>query len=287
MSNPAPPTRSAPPPAAPAPSRAAAPAPATVDIPEMTVKQPTFAAPRIVLTGVEGIGKTSLVAHAPGAAIIQVGNETGYATLLGAGRAPAIPEAHVTTWEQLLGLMDRLADNPPQVLGIDTAGGAERMCHEYVCKRDYKGEWGETGFTAFQRGYDTSITDWLLFLGKLDRLHRLGTTIILLAHCKVKPFNNPEGDKFDRYVADMHDKTWAATHRWADAALFFKFETIVKKEKNNRTLGIGGDTRMLYTTRTDARDAKNRYGMPPEIEMPSDPSQMWPTLWSYIQPAKG
>ena len=41
-----------------------------------------------------------------------------------------------------------------------------------------------------------------------------------------------------------------------------------------------------HTTRTDARDAKNRYGMPPEIEMPNDPSQMFNTIWQYIQPNK-
>lgn len=281
---PPPPTSSAPPPP---PSKGAqsTPKPA-VNVPVMSVKPAEFTAPRIVITGVEGVGKTSIVAYAPDAAIIMAGNETGYSTLAGVGRVPQIPSAAVTTWEELNALLDSLAESPPNVLGLDAMGGLERMCHEFVCKRDYKNEWGETGFTSFQRGYDASITDWLLMLSKLDRLHKLGTTIIILAHCKVKPFKNPEGPDFDRYVADVHEKTWAATHRWADAALFMKFETIVDSDKNKRVRGIGTDTRILYTTRTDARDAKNRYGMPPEIEMPNDPSQMFNTIWSYIQPNK-
>jgi len=274
----------APPPAAPPPPAKSAAPPASVDIPEMTLRPAVFTPPRIVLTGMEGVGKTSVVAYAPGAAIIEAGNETGYSTLVGAGRVPQIPSAHVTTWDQLLGLLDKLAKNPPKFLGLDAIGGIERMCHEHVCHRDFKGEWGETGFAAFAKGYDMAITDWLLMLSKLDALNALGTSIILLAHCKVKPFRNPEGADFDRYTADIHDKTWAATHRWADAALFMKFETIIDKDKNKRVRGLGGDTRILYTTRSDARDAKNRYGMPPEIEMPNDPSQMFNAIWQYIAP---
>jgi len=281
---PPPPTSSAPPPP---PSRAAqsTPKPA-VSAPVMSVKPAEFTAPRIVLIGVEGVGKTSTVAYAPGASIIMAGNETGYATLAGVSRAPQIPSAAVTTWEEFNALLDSLAEAPPSILGIDAMGGLERMCHEFVCNRNFKGEWGETGFASYAKGYDMAVTDWLLMLSKLDRLHKLGTMIIMLAHCKVKPFKNPEGPDFDRYVADVHEKTWAATHRWADAALFMKFETITDSDKNKRVRGIGGDTRMLYTTRTDARDAKNRYGMPPEIEMPNDPSQMFSTILQYIQPIK-
>ena len=280
---PPPPTLSAPPP----PPKGTQSTPkAAVNVPVMSVKPAEFTAPRIVITGVEGVGKTSIVAYAPDASIIMVGNETGYSTLAGVNRVPQIPSAAVTTWDEFNALLDALVDSPPNVLGIDAIGGLERMCHEYVCKNNFSGDWSDKGFASYAKGFDMAVTDWLLMLSKLDRLHKLGTTIIILAHCKVKPFKNPEGPDFDRYVADIHEKTWAATHRWADAALFMKFETIVDSDKNKRVRGIGTDTRILYTTRTDARDAKNRYGMPPEIEMPNDPSQMFNTIWHHIQPNK-
>lgn len=280
-----PPTSSAPPAPPPVKSAQSTPKPA-VSVPVMSVKPAEFTAPRIVITGVEGVGKTSIVAYAPGASIIEAGNETGYSTLAGVGRVPQIPSAAVTTWEEFTALLDSLIDAPPRLLGVDAMGGLERMCHEFVCKRDFNGDWSDKGFASYAKGFDMAVTDWLLMLSKLDRLHKLGTTIIILAHCKVKPFKNPEGPDFDRYVADVHEKTWAATHRWADAALFMKFETITDSDKNKRVRGIGTDTRILYTSRTDARDAKNRYGMPPEIEMPGDPAQMFDTIWQYIQPNK-
>lgn len=280
-----PPTSSAPPPPPPVKSAQSTPKPA-VSVPVMSVKPAEFTAPRIVITGVEGVGKTSIVAYAPGASIIEAGNETGYSTLAGVGRVPQIPSAAVTKWEEFTALLDSLIDAPPRLLGVDAMGGLERMCHEFVCKRDFNGDWSDQGFASFQKGYDMAVTDWLLMLSKLDRLRNLGTTIIILAHCKVKPFKNPEGPDFDRYVADVHEKTWAATHRWADAALFMKFETITDSDKKKRVRGIGTDTRILYTSRTDARDAKNRYGMPSEIEMPNDPAQMFNAIWQYINPNK-
>jgi len=281
---PPPPTSSVPPPP---PTRAAQSTPKrTVSVPAMSVKPAVFKPPRIVLIGVEKVGKTSFLAYAPGAQIIMCGNETGYETLQGVGSVPSIPSAHVQTWEEFMGLLDALADNPPPFLGIDALGGAERMCHEFICARDFGGVWGDKGFASYQTGYDVSVTEWLLMLSKLDRLRNLGTAVIILAHCQVKNYKNPEAADFDRSVADAHHKTAAATNRWADAIWFLKFETIVDTDRSKRTRGIGGSTRILYTERTDARDAGSRYKMPPEIEMPNDPSQMFNTIWQHIQPKK-
>lgn len=105
--------------------------------------------------------------------------------------------------------------------------------------------------------------------------------IIMLGHTQVKPYKNPMGEDFDRYVADVHHKTWGVTHKWADAVLFGTFLTITEK-KNNKVKGIGGTERVLYTERRDAYDAKNRYNMPEEIEIPDDSSKSWETIWKNI-----
>ena len=81
----APPSR--PPPSRPAPSAAAAPRPSAA-VPAFAKLTPRAIAPRIVLNAVEGFGKTSTAVQAPGAAIIMARGETGYATLLNAGRVP-------------------------------------------------------------------------------------------------------------------------------------------------------------------------------------------------------
>jgi hypothetical protein len=136
-----------------------------------------------------------------------------------------------------------------------------------------------------------AVTDWLQLLARLDRIHGRGVTIILLSHCKVAGFRNPEGPDFDRYVSDVHAKTWAATHKWADAVLFGKFRTIIDGGstgvKPKKGKGIGGTDRVIYTERHDAYDAKNRFGMASEIEIPDDPSQVWATISAAITGAAG
>ena len=241
---------------------------------------------RLIVNAVEGWGKTTLGCHAPGAAVLMARGETGYLTLLAKKLVPQLPHAELNTWQETLDQVRYLiADDSGNIktLVFDALGGFERLCHEHVCQTRFGGEWGEAGFSAFQRGYDVSIAEWLILLQELDRLRtKRNMQIVLLSHSKVKPFKNPLGEDFDRYIADCHEKTWQATAKWADAVFFGTFRTVVEKKKGGRGKGIGGDERVIYTTRRDAYDAKNRYGMEPEIEMPNDHRQMWPTLAAAI-----
>ncbi len=240
----------------------------------------------IVVSGVEGIGKTSLVANAPGVAIIQARGETGYQTLVSMGRVPAAPTVVADSWEGLLGLLDTIATDHGAIrtLALDALGGFERLCHEYVCAREFGGDWGEKGFGSFMRGYDQSVPEWVGMLNRLDKIREKGVNVILLSHVHVKPFKNPTGADFDRYEAACHPKTWGVTHKWADAVLFCTFRTITS-EKKGKTKGIGGTERVAYTERRDAFDAKNRHGMPEELEIPNDPAEFYRLVSSYLTPA--
>jgi len=249
---------------------------------------------RSILNAVEGWGKTSFAAFAGDAAILMARGETGYPTLLKAGLVPSIPAVELQSWTEVLEQIDYLIQNPGQfkAVTLDALGGFERLCHEYVCARDFDGDWGDKGFQAYMRGYDVSISEWLLLLQRLDRLRSLGTEIILLSHAKVKNFKNPDGPDYDRYSGDCHDKTWAATTKWADNIFFGTFETVVLDAKGGiasattkgRKKGMGGDQRKVFTQRRASYDAKNRWGMPWEIDISDDPSSVWGTIHSYMQP---
>lgn len=248
---------------------------------------------RLILNGVEGWGKTSFVSFAPKAAILMARGETGYPTLLKAGLVPSIPAVELQTWAETLEQVDYLIQNPGQyaTVALDALGGFERLCHEHVCRRDFDGDWGEKGFQAYMRGYDVSVSEWLLLLQRLDRLRAFGTEIVILSHAKVKTFKNPDGPDYDRYSADCHDKTWGVTAKWADDILFGTFQTVVldtsgkvaSATTKGRKKGVGGDQRMIYTQRRASYDAKNRWGMPHEIEIPETPGDMWGTVHAYMK----
>ena len=239
-------------------------------------------APKIILNAVEGFGKTSTGAYAPDPLLLMARGETGYDTLLSAGRVPSIPADLVETWGDVMGWLETLNADPQgrKTIIFDAMGGFERLCHEYVCQKDFGGEWGERGFGAYQKGFDLSVTEWLRFLHRMEVLNtKYGMTILILGHSRIRPFKNPLGADFDRYVSDCHEKTWNVTARWADAILFGNFLTVVDKEKQGKGKGVGGTSRMLYTERRDAFEAKNRFGMPFEISLDvDDVSQVWPTI---------
>jgi hypothetical protein len=243
---------------------------------------------RIVLYAIEGWGKTSLASFAPNPAILMARGETGYPTLRKYNLVPDVPAAEISTWEDLMDQLDFIISNPVEykTLALDALGGFERLCHEMVCARDYKGVWGDKGFDSYKEGYDVSVADWLLMLQKLDRIRAKGIQPIILAHAKVSPFKNPDGPDFDRYSAECHHKTWSVTAKWADNVFFGRYESLVIDSKGavadtstkGRKKGIGGTERVLFTQRRDSFDAKNRCGMAEEITIPNTPSEMWPTL---------
>lgn len=246
----------------------------------------TLAPPRIVLNAVEGFGKTTLGAGAPNPAILMSRGETGYITLQKKGLVPDVDCVELTKWADVLATIDELALDIAGhgAVVLDALGGFERLCHEFVCARDFGGDWGEKGFGSFQKGYDVSVTEWLNLLVRLDRIRaQHNVPIVLLSHSKVKQFKNPLGSDFDRYIADCHEKTWGVTHKWADTVLFGTFVTVALEDKKTKRMkGMGGDERIIYTTRRDAYDAKNRYALPSEIQISPEPAAMWPTVWNAI-----
>lgn len=276
---------SAPPPGPPSAPPGAKTKPASQRVPgkRFTTEKPKFVPPRIVLSAVEAWGKTSCVASAPGSAIIQAPGETGYETLLHHGRVPTVPYMRVDTWPELLQTLDDITSDPgdTKTLCLDAMGGFERLCHEHVCKTEFNGDWGERGFAAFQKGYDLGVSEWLKLLARLDILRdRCNIAIWLAAHIRIATFHNPVGPDYDRYIPEVHHKTWGVTRKWADAIFFGTFVSVVDTERSGakKGKGIGRADRVLYTIRRDAWDAKNRYGMPECIDIPDDPSKVYETI---------
>jgi hypothetical protein len=245
--------------------------------------------PRIVLHGVEGIGKSSMFAYAPNPIYLMSSGETGLETLIDSGRLPEIPHfPECLSWSDLIQMVESLTEQEHdyKTLVIDTLNGGERLCHEHVCKREYNGDWGEKGFASYQRGYDVSLADWRLFLNALDKLRSEKKMIVVcLVHTKVTSFKNPEGPDYDRYAPDMHHKTWSLTHKWADMVLFANFHTEVSTDKG-RSKGQGGRQRIVHTERHASYDAKNRHGLPEEISMGNSGQDAWTNLYSAVKTAK-
>lgn len=219
------------------------------------VKRP----PRIYLYGVEGIGKSTLASDAPKP--IFLGAEDGTTEL----DVPRFPQPR-TLADVYDAFRDLQGDHDYETLVIDTVDWIEPLVWKAVTERDEQLDIESYGFG---KGYTVALVEWRSLLAALERtLARRPMRVIALGHCIVKTWKNPEGEDFDRYVPQMHEKAAGLWKQWCDALLFANYETYAMKakrdEKNSTAKAKGFDTgkRLLFTERTAAFDAKNRYGLP-------------------------
>lgn len=241
-----------------------------------------------------GFGKSSLGAYFPSPIFLMTRGETGLLKLIESGQLPEtshLPE--LQTWGELTGAINflRNEDHHFKTLVLDTANGAERLMHEYVCERDFDGNWTDKGFMGYMRGYEVSLADWRMFLNSLDELRiERNMTIFFLMHSRIKTFKNPSGADYDKYTPEMHDKTWALTKGWLDCILFGNFEVAVRgqngKSADPTKKGKASESaaRIMYTGSDNPTfDAKNRLGLPSEIEMGTSPEEAWANFSAAVK----
>lgn len=215
---------------------------------------------RVLLYGVEGIGKSTFAANAP--APIFIGAEDG-TSHLDVERFP-MPQ----TWAEVFEAIRVLATETHgfKSVAFDTADWLEPLVWAHICARDGKKDVEDYGFG---KGYVAALDEWRRFLAALEKLREAkGMHVLLLAHSWIKPFKNPEGDDFDRYELKLHNKAGGLMKEWSDVVLFANYETLaVKDDRTKRIKGVSDGVRRVYTSRTAAYDAKNRFDLPPALPL--------------------
>jgi hypothetical protein len=210
---------------------------------------------RIVLYGLDGVGKSTFGAHAPKPIFLGAEDGTGY---LDVARFPL-----AESWEDVVDAIRTLADNetPYKTLVVDTVDWVEPLIWRHICIREKATSIEEVG-GGYGRGHEAARELWRIFLSGLEKLQRVRSMgVILLAHCQQKTFKNPEGPDFDRYSLKLNDKAAALLREWSDHVLFATFETLTTEQKK-RVRGVSTGARLMHTVRTAAFDAKHRGEMP-------------------------
>jgi hypothetical protein len=214
---------------------------------------------KIVLYGLEGVGKSTFAADAPSPVFLDV---EGGTEDLDVARLPK-----VTTFqgvrESIAALVKEKHDFKTFVL--DTVDWLESLIWEHVCQQNKVASIEDIGYG---KGYTAALELWRGFLADLDVLRaRRGMHIILLAHSHIRGFRNPAGDDYERYELKLNPKASGLIKEWPSAVLFARYETYTHTDKNKRTRAVGDGSRIISTEPRPAWDAKNRYGLPEEIPL--------------------
>ncbi len=226
--------------------------------------------PRIILLGVEKIGKSTFAADADNSVIIPIKGEEGIDDLENCGK---IPVCSSTT--DLFGWLNflRTEDHPYQTVVIDSSSTLGPMIEEDSCRilgldKDGKGITDNIlkaggGWGAGSRQGRVTWRNLTIWLDALRAERNMAS--ILVGHVIVRRFDDPSGGSYDQYTWDIGEKDAALLYRWADSILFCNRRPAVVKVEDagfgkevKHGIDITGDQHFLYTQKRPAHPGGGR-----------------------------
>jgi hypothetical protein len=225
-------------------------------------------APRIVLLGVEKVGKSTFAAGAETPIFLPMKGEQGIDEL-DCAKFPA-----AQTYDDVIDAIGVLyrEDHDYKTVVLDSASALEPLVWDKVCKTEGVASIEKVG-GGYGKGYTETLRYWREIMDGLDALREeRNIASILIGHVKAKEFNDPEADPYTTYWFDINEKAANALYRWADCILFANFKrAIVQKndagfnKKVSRATGTG--QRLLLTEKRPAHPGGNRFSLPYELPL--------------------
>lgn len=220
-------------------------------------------APRVLVYGVEGIGKTTFAAGAPDPIFICTEDGLG-----------SLDVAHFPLVEKTDDVMQAIStlydsEHPYKTVVLDSVDWLDNaVVREIEASHDAKD-------LAYGKGSVIAADKWRDILAGFNALRNdRGMCVILIAHTTIKRFDSPETEPYDRYQPKLQERTSSIIREWCDAVLFANYKTIVRKSEvgfnKEVARGISTGERLLHTAERPAYMAKNRYALPDTIPMTWD-----------------
>ena len=217
---------------------------------------------KVVIYGPEGIGKSTFASLFPDPLFIDTEGST---TRMNVARTDT-----PTSLAMLTQLLTEIRDNPPgcKTLIIDTVDWAERLCIQAVLDKNHKAGIEDFGYG---KGYSYVYEEMGRILTLLTDIWERGIHIVLTAHAAIRKFEQPdEMGAYDRWELKLINSpkcnSCAMVKEWADMVLFANYKTYaVAADKEGKKMKARGGERVMYTSHDPCWDAKNRFGLAPEL----------------------
>jgi hypothetical protein len=216
---------------------------------------------KTVISGGEGVGKTSTAAYFPDPVFLVAAGEDSLGTLVQAGEIPATPAfPPMKNWLDTCQALDELLESKksPGTLVLDALDGFESLAVEHIKRTKFDGD--RLKFQSYGNGWYAVSDNWREFLSILDGIATQGTNVIILAHIEVKKMNSPDSIDYDRWQPAANKGVWALTSRWCDNILQLGCVQNIE-ETDGKAKARGTGDRIMFTSPNPARVCKNRLGM--------------------------
>ena len=257
---------------------------------------------RMVISGLEKMGKTTLSSGAPGALLVPL--EVGYAGV-NVMKTPMLQS--LTEVNQLLAEITALAQRgqlPFKTLVLDSATALERHIHEHVLCLDPAYKPGsnktitmESAHGGYGKAYNLANSIFEGLLKQFDILAvNAGLNVVLTCHVFSAKVMDPTSGEYDSWDLLMHSpknqKTYGKRElitQWADV-IGFLYEPmfVVGNDKGGMVKGVSQNKgRVLALSRTPAYTAGNRFGIVGELSIPVPPSNGWNSFADALYKSSG
>ena len=217
---------------------------------------------KTVIYGTEGIGKSTLASQFPNPLFLDMEGGTEQMDV----RRIERPK----TWTELISTVNEVAATPGicGTLVLDTADRTEGMLTEHICK-----VYNQKSIESFGygKGYTYLGEEWQKLMEAFNRCIAAGIHVTVIAHARQRKIELPDqSGSFDHWEMKLSKQVAPLLKEWADLLLFLNYKTYVVSTDNNTKKAQGGK-RVMYTSHNPVWDAKNRHGLPDELEMSFEP----------------
>lgn len=216
---------------------------------------------RVVIYGVEGCGKTTLVSQINKPLIIDTEKGSSHVEC---DRVEAKEWRDIKQiYMEVLSFQKR-GELEYNTIVIDSIERCETMLAEYICRANSKDGIEDFGYG---KGWNILKEHFSKFLGGLDALSEAGLDLVIVGHSEVKRTHDPLIGEYDRHEIRLTKQNAPVLREWADEVWFMRYQTLLKPSEGfSKAMAVGGKDRVLCCQHNAAFDAKSRAGLGSEIK---------------------
>lgn len=238
---------------------------------------------RVMIYGQEGVGKSTFGAKSDHPIFISPEGGTDQLTNSKGESIDEMP--NIKTWDDVVGAVNLLLNQEHQfkTLVIDSADWVEKLCHAKIIGDSGKDIIRANG--GYGAGYRESENKHRELIKSISLLRdKKNMHVVVVAHAHVKAVKDPSMlEDYDAFEIKCHEFVSSLWREWVDVLGFARFTTFLKTDEKQKARALNDGTRTLYTVKQPSFQAKNRYGLPAEMEFTE---KTWDEILSYVYKQK-